>query len=135
MEHALQELLPAITAVVMAVVTGLLSLLTAWLREKFKIEIEARHRQALHSALETGVGLVTDALMKKIGESPASVAVDDLASRVVAYTRSSVPDSIRQLLPSSEQLIAMATAKLNAKAAQLSASMGVERPTLTPRQE
>lgn len=50
MEHALQELLPAITAVVMAIITGLLGLLTTWLREKFKIEIEARHRAALHSA-------------------------------------------------------------------------------------
>mgnify|MGYP002652135889 CR=1 FL=1 len=83
MEQALQELLPAITAVVMAVVTGLLSLLTAWLREKFKIEIEARHRQALHSALETGVNRVLDKLVKLPQVTRADAAVDAIAERQV----------------------------------------------------
>ena len=107
MEQALQELLPAITAVVMAVVTGLLSLLTAWLREKFKIEIEARHRQALHSALETGVNRVLD----KLTHLPQVTRADAAVAEAVAYVEKSVPDAIKALAPSKEHLRDMALAK------------------------
>ena len=107
MEQALQELLPAITAVVMAVVTGLLSLLTAWLREKFKIEIEARHRQALHSALETGVNRVLD----KLTHLPQVTRADTAVAEAVAYVEKSVPDAIKALSPSKDHLREMALAK------------------------
>ena len=107
MEHALQELLPAITAVVMAIITGLLGLLTAWLREKFKVEIEAKHRAALQSALETGVNRVLD----KLTQLPQVTRADTAVAEAVAYVERSVPDALKALAPSKEHLRDMALAK------------------------
>lgn len=107
MEQALQDLLPAITAVVMAIVTGLLSLLTAWLREKFKVEIEAKHRAALQSALETGVNRVLD----KLVHLPQVTKADTAVAEAVAYVERSVPDALKALAPSKEHLRDMALAK------------------------
>ena len=86
---------------------ALLSLLTAWLREKFKIEIEARHRHALHSALETGVNRVLDKLVKL----PQVTRADAAVAEAVAYVERSVPDAIKALAPSKDHLRDMALAK------------------------
>ena len=112
MEQALQELLPAITAVVMAIITGLLGLLTTWLREKFKVEIEARHRQALHSALETGTAYALEALGDALVKSPAIATADETINRIIKYTQDSVPDALRHFVPTREQLDKMARAKI-----------------------
>lgn len=85
------------------------------LPEQWRIEIEAKHREALHAALNTGVGLVIDSLQKN---SPA--AVPDMAiSKVISYVRNSVPDAIKNLAPSQEQLEMMARSKITAALDQL----------------
>ena len=81
-------------------------------------------RDALHRALQTGVDLATDAIVAAILANPAGIAADRLAGQVVSYVRGSVPDALKWLLPSEAQLIKMAEAKLNAKAAELLAKMG-----------
>lgn len=91
-----------------------------------RAEIEARHRDALHSALNTGVGLILDTIQKH----PAIAAVDaplgsvaervkaalpaDVIDKVIGYVHGSVPDALRELAPSEQQLELMARAKLNA---------------------
>lgn len=84
-------------------------------------------REALHRALGTGVDLVTDALVKMILTNPAGVAADQLAGVVVDYAKGSVPDALKWLLPSQTQLVEMATAKLNAKMAELIANIGPDK--------
>lgn len=118
MEDALRELLPAITAVAMTIITGLLAWVSAWLNARFKIEIEARHREALHSALETGVVRVIDRLIA----SPAVSYADANISDALEYAERSVPDAIKALAPTKEQLRDMAVAK--AKEALLRAAEG-----------
>ncbi|MDP0925658.1 hypothetical protein Q0601_00585 [Paracoccus onubensis] len=78
------------------------------LPERWRIDIEARHRAALHSALNTGVGLAIDTLQRH----PSIAVPDRTAGEIVSYVRQSVPGAIRKLGPSQEQLEQMARAKL-----------------------
>lgn len=107
MEDALRELLPALTAAAMTIITGLLTWVSVWLKARFAIEIEAQHRAALHSALETGVARVLD----KLVASPAIGRADAAISEAVAYVERSTPDALKALAPSREMLRDMAVAK------------------------
>ncbi|WP_232845005.1 hypothetical protein [Paracoccus onubensis] len=78
------------------------------LPERWRIDIEAKHREALHWALYTGVGLVIDNLQRH----PSIAVPDRAASEIVDYVRRSVPGAIRKLGPSQKQLEQMARAKL-----------------------
>lgn len=118
MEDVIRELMPAFTALVMTVVTGLLTWVSVWLKARFQIEIEARHREALHSALETGVTRVLD----KLATLPQVREADAAIREVVVYAQGSVPDAIKALAPSTAQLRNMAVAK--AKEALLRAAEG-----------
>lgn len=86
------------------------------LPEQWRINIEAKHREALHSALNTGVGLVIDSLQKS-----NAVAIPELAvNKVLSYVRNSVPDAIRKLAPTQEQLEMMARSKITEAMDQIS---------------
>lgn len=78
------------------------------LPERMRLDIEARHREALHRALDTGVGLVIDTLQKH----PAVAVPDRAVAEIAGYVHRSVPDALRRLAPSQAQLEAMARAKL-----------------------
>ena len=54
---------------------------------------------------------------------PGVASVDALAGTVAAYTRDSIPDGLKWLAPSNEHLVTMATAKLNARLAELQAAL------------
>lgn len=84
-------------------------------------------QDSLHRALGTGVDLVTDALVAMLLTNPAGIAADKLAVTVVDYVRGSVPGALKWLLPSEEQLIKMAEAKINAAVADLIAKMGPDK--------
>lgn len=84
----------------------------AWVLRKLparlRLDIEQRHRDALHRAIDTGIGLAFDALQKHPG-----VAVPDMAvTTILDYVRKSVPDAIKNLGPSQAHLEEMARAKL-----------------------
>ena len=84
-------------------------------------------QDSLHRALETGVDLITDVLVRLILTNPAGIAADKLAGTVLDYARGSVPGALKWLLPSEEKLLEMATAKINAKVADLIAKMGPDK--------
>jgi hypothetical protein len=95
----------------------LLSAVIAWVanvfRQKFNIEIEANQREALHSALTTGV----HAALQAVGGTVAGllpITKADIISSAIEYTKKSVPDAIAGLKPTPEILTTLATAKLNA---------------------
>ena len=64
------------------------------------IEIERRHREALHSALMSGARVA-------VREGPDAAAAM-LQAKAVAYARASVPDAIRALVPGDGVLDALA---------------------------
>ena len=74
----------------------------AWARDG--IEIEARHREALHSALMTGV---RRALASGLQEREA------VAEATVNHVRTSVPDALAALNPAPRQLVDVAEATLD----------------------
>ena len=111
---------PVIVDLLLTLILGLIAWFMRLLPERWRMDIEARHREALHSALNTGVGMVIDIAQKH----PAVLAPDLAASRVIDYVQRSVPDAIKRLGPSRAQLEEMARAKLQQ---QLDTALGRDR--------
>lgn len=81
-----------------------------WFAAKTKLEMEAYHREALHSALSTGAQLV---LARVRGDAAAEGAAKKvLLQEVVAYARKSVPDAIDFLGASFDVMLDIAEAKV-----------------------
>lgn len=85
---------PYITEIVGIGVAAIIGLLAKLLKDKFGLDIEARHREALQSALTNAAGTV----IMKIGDV-AGVAHFDAKNAAVAegvsYVLASVPDALR----------------------------------------
>ena len=103
MDAFITALAPHLLELLAAILTLIIGWLAAQARARWGIEIEARHREALHSALMTGV---RHALARGIDER------DAMAKAAVEYVRTSVPDALRALKPGQQQLVEMAEAKL-----------------------
>lgn len=108
-----------------AILTGffvLASLLAAWVKSKWNIDatdklksIEAKHRDAMHSAIKTAAGN----LIAKHGIGNGleiNVGSEDLAY-ILRHLRDSVPDAIEYFHPSNEVVAKIATAKVTEIAA------------------
>lgn len=87
---------------------------------KWRLEVEQKHRDALHKALETGVNLAIDTLQLH----PAVATHDKAIAVVIDYVKGSVPDALKRFTPTQQQLEDMARAKLQAK---LDAALGRDR--------
>lgn len=96
------DLLPTILQLIGVVLAALLARAANTAQARWGIEIEARHREALHSALMSGI---TSALSKGL---TGQAAVD----AALSYTLRSVPDAMAALDPSPDVLANLATAKL-----------------------
>jgi len=105
MEHLI-NLYTAILPTLLQVIASVLGLLLIWvtgtLKTRWGIEIEARHREALHSAIMSGI---LSALTKGLSGT-------DAVTDALAYARKSVPDAINALSPSPDVLDDLAQAKL-----------------------
>lgn len=93
---------PYILELLGVLLTGIIGWAAAAVRKKWGIEIEARHREAMHSALLTGAQLA----MKN--ELTGKAAID----LVLRYIKQSVPDAIGSLKPSPDVLTDLAKAKI-----------------------
>lgn len=102
----LKELYTAILPTLLQAIAAILGLLliraSTYASARWGIEIEARHREALHSALMSGIRA---ALSKGL----AGQAAIDAA---VVYASESVPDALAALDPSVEVMTRLAEAKL-----------------------
>lgn len=96
------DLLPVILQLIGVVLAALLARAANTARTRWGIEIEARHREALHSALMSGI---TSALSKGLTGQAAITAA-------LSYTLRSVPDAMAALDPSPDVLSNLAEAKL-----------------------
>lgn len=110
MNELIDQLTPHIIEIVAAVI-GLLAVRAfAYLKAKTGIEIQARHREAIHSALATGVSWAFAKASKN--EVAAAASREEILDLVVDYVKRSVPDAIGALKPSPEHLRDMAIAKV-----------------------
>ncbi len=96
------DLLPIILQVISAILGLLLLRLTTVARERWGIEIEARHREALQSALMSGASA---ALSRRL-------SWDETMKAVLDYVRRSVPDALAALAPKPGVLEDLAAARL-----------------------
>lgn len=94
--------LPSILEIAGIALMAWLARVSLYAKAKWGIEIEAKHREALHSAIMSGIRA---ALAKGL---TGSEAVD----AAVAHATASVPDAITALNPATQVLINIATAKL-----------------------
>lgn len=93
---------PGVIELIGLALTGIIGWVAAAARRKWGIEIEARHREALHWALFTGAQLALK------HELTGKAALD----LILGYARQSVPDALGSLKPSPEVLTDLAKAKL-----------------------
>ena len=102
---------PIIVDLLLMLVLAIIGWAASFLPARFRLDIQQRHRDALHAALSTGVGLAIDTMQKH-----PTIAAPDMAIGVVLdYVERSVPSAIRNLGPSRAHLEDMARAKLAQK--------------------
>ncbi len=92
MEELIQAVAPAIAELVAVVVLGLLAMAYRRFSELTGIQIEAKHREALHTAIETGV-------LAAIEKGP-NWGKEQIIKAAVDHVRRSVPDAVKVLKPS-----------------------------------
>lgn len=100
-----------VSAVIGAVLATGISFLGARLYAWTGISIEARHREALHSAIMTGVNAGLGKVADLIGGKAIDVRSTALAE-ALRYVGASVPDAIRYFGLSQDRLADMISAKL-----------------------
>ena len=93
--------------IVATIVTAIIGWAAAQARARWGIEIEARQREALHSALMTGAQLA----LARLGPQAAQSA---LTAAAVEYAERSVPDAMTGLHPAASTLHDLALAKITA---------------------
>lgn len=111
---------PIIVDLLLTLILAIIAWLMRKLPERWRLDIEARHREALHKALDTGIGLAIDTMQKH----PTIAAPDMAIGTVLDYVERSVPDALRRLAPSRAHLEDMARSKLQQK---VDAIMGRDR--------
>lgn len=110
MNELFEQVTPYLISLAATILTYLAVRANAYMKVKTGLEIEAINRQALHSALETGVELAIAKATKN--KTAAAAAQDELVAMIVEYVQRSVPDALETLRPSREQLQDMAIAKV-----------------------
>ena len=91
--------------IVATIVTALIGWAAAQARTRWGIEIEARQREALHSALMTGAQLA----LSRLGPQASQTA---LTAAAVEYAERSVPGAMTGLKPAASTLHDLALAKI-----------------------
>ncbi|MFQ6756750.1 hypothetical protein V6Z72_20615 [Cereibacter sphaeroides] len=98
----LTALTPSLLDLAGVVLTALIGLATVRFQRWTGIQIEARHREALHSAIMTAARVaVARGLTREVA-----------AEFVSSYVRASVPEAMKRLSPSAETLDALVRSKL-----------------------
>lgn len=108
MQSIITAAMPQLIEVLGLVLTALLAWVATRLRAKWGIDIEAKHRAALHSAILSGARLALEG--KLTGASAIRL--------ILSHVQASVPDAVIALQPPCEVLENLARAKLQ-EAAQV----------------
>lgn len=82
---------PLLLEAISLLVGAFLAYVANLIRQRTGLEIEARHREALHSAIMTGVATA-------LRDGPGA-GRDAIIDQAITYARQSVPDAIKRLRP------------------------------------
>lgn len=104
--NSINAILAAAEPYILEALAGILAILiaraAAVARKRWGLDIEARHRDALHTAIMTGIAVA-------MGRGLSGPAAIDAA---ITHARASVPDAIRGLAPGAGVLENLAEARL-----------------------
>lgn len=117
MQEIIKAITPGLAELVGLALTGIIAWLANTARAKWGVEITARHREALHSALWTGAQL---ALERKLTGASA-------LELIKSYVRQSVPGAIAALNPTTAVLTDLAKAKLEEASKGAAQVVGTDR--------
>lgn len=106
-------LIPHVMEIIGILLTAIIGWAAAKARQKWGIDIQAHHREALHWALHTGTQLALE--RKLTGEAARSLILD--------YVRRSVPDALAAISPSPATLENLAESKLEEARRALTAAL------------
>jgi len=107
---------PYLVEIASALIVAFVAWLASWLRATFKLELDARHREALHSALANGAALVMQQLDKAAAGTSIPVGNASVA-KGVEYVLTYSPEAAAYFGLTPEAIGEMIRAKL-APAAQ-----------------
>jgi hypothetical protein len=102
MEQIWQIIAPHVLEIIAVGLSATIASAAQYAKRKWGLDIEARHRAALHQALLTGIKM---AMARNIDTGKAV----DLA---IGYARLSVPDAIKALRPTEGVLATIARSKI-----------------------
>ncbi|AHD00477.1 hypothetical protein [Leisingera methylohalidivorans] len=104
LNDVLQELMPVLVSGLSVFLSAMIAAAAHKANQRWGLDIEARHREALHSAIMSGIKAA-------IEEGPEEAA-DVLISSAVGYAKASVPDAIARLSAGDPVLQRLARGKL-----------------------
>ena len=102
--------LEAFLPIISLVITTMLGVAVAYIKKKYDIDVEVADRQALHSALQTGIQAAIQKSERVV--DPAYINKEKIISEAVSYAEKSVPDAVRRLEPTPEVMAHIALSKL-----------------------
>ena len=103
---------PLIEYVAAAIAGVMLGLISHAAQKLFGVTLEARHREALHSALTTGASLALSMIAELIAQGLKPGEARSVALQAgVDHVRESVPDALRVLKPADDMLFNMVRAR------------------------
>lgn len=102
-----ERLQPVIVETIVLLIVAGFGWLMRKLPAKMQRDIEARHREALHSAVSTGVNQLID----RLRSSAVPVQIDTAIDNVLGGIHRSVPDAITALAPPRDVLIGLIKSK------------------------
>ncbi len=103
---------PFIMPLVSAIVAGLLAWLSTEVKRFLGIKIEAQHREALHSAVMSGVAAALTRMSKSAQDARIEIKADVVRDAIL-WAERSVPDAIKALGVTPEDIANLAAAKLS----------------------
>lgn len=109
--------LEMLVGAVAILIAALLSWITAMIKQKTGIDIEARHREALQTALTNAAGLV----LSKVKDSVADKDIDvrnALIRDAIVYVNQAAPDAVKRFGLTPQNLAEKLSAKLGLASAK-----------------
>lgn len=104
---------PTITAVASAIVLFLITLLANTVQKYLKVSIDASNRDALHSAIMSGINLGLDKVGGKVNAANLDVK-NAVVAEAINWVETSVPGALAHFGITPDAIAALATAKLQA---------------------
>lgn len=91
----INEITPALLTLLAALLTFTINRVAVWVQQRMHIEIEAKHREALHSAIMSGIRA---AILARPGDRSTDARAA-IVEQAIEHARISVPDALNHLKP------------------------------------